>query len=53
MSWSLHARGVAITAAEMERRFADAVVPRGGGPAVDVFATRVLGEPTAILAVPE
>ena len=49
----VHARGVAITVPEMERRFADAVVPRGGGPAIDVFATRVLGAPTAILAVPE
>jgi len=49
----VHARGVAIGAAEMERRFADAVVPRSGGAAIDVFATRVLGEPTAILAVPE
>jgi hypothetical protein len=49
----VHCRGVAMKAAELERRFAEAVDAKGGGPAVDVFATRVLGEPTAILAVPE
>jgi SAM-dependent methyltransferase len=46
----VHVRGVAMTASELERRFAEAVDPRGGGT-IDVFATRLLGKPSAILAV--
>jgi SAM-dependent methyltransferase len=49
----VHVRGVAMTAPELERRFAHAVDAKGGGPEIDLFATRVLGAPSAILAVPE
>jgi len=45
----VHTRGVSLTAPELERRFAKAVDPKGGGPVVDVFATRSLGRPVAIL----
>ena len=51
-SLRVHARGVAIGAQEMERRLAEVVHARGGGPSVDLFTTRVLGRATAILTVP-
>jgi hypothetical protein len=42
-------RGVPIPAPQLERRFAETVARHGKGPAIDVFATRVMGEATAVL----
>ncbi len=46
----VHARGVAVGAAEFERVLAEAVDPRGGGPVLDVFVTRGNGAPIAVVA---
>jgi hypothetical protein len=43
----VHCRGVAVTAPDLERRLARAADARGGGPVLDVFATRALGETIA------
>jgi len=46
----VHARGVAVGAAEFERVLAEAVDARGGGPVLDVFLTRGNGAPIAVVA---
>jgi hypothetical protein len=46
----VHARGVAVGAADFERVLAEAVEPRGGGPVLDVFLTRGNGAPIAVVA---
>jgi hypothetical protein len=46
----VHARGVAVGAAEFERVLAEAVDARGGGPVLDVFVTRGNGAPIAVVA---
>ena len=48
----VHARGVATTGPQLERVWRRALRPRARGPALDVFATRVDGSPTAIVATP-
>jgi hypothetical protein len=46
----VHARGVAIGAADLERILDEATAPGDGGPTIDVFATRGNGAPIAVLA---
>ena len=46
----VHCRGVAATATELDRVWRSAVAPKGGGPAIDVFVTRLRDRPGAVLA---
>jgi hypothetical protein len=46
----VHVRGVPVAAQDVERRWRGALDRSGGGPAADVFVTRFLGRPGAVVA---
>lgn len=45
-----HCRGVSMPAADLSRRLSRGLSARGGGPVLDVFATRCLDRPVGIVA---
>lgn len=51
-SLRVHTRGIAAAAGELERSWAGGLDRRGGGPVLDVFATRLRDRIAAVLATP-